>query len=117
MASVITLIILTISAPDRTTISRRAVTLPVIRPAKVAQGLLHVLTDITSLQVYRAGQWLEAQHDAKSRRKRCKLHSAVDAFSGMNSARFSKSEPQFDAYSHWRYQSPSSGGGCFSQSS
>jgi Transposase DDE domain len=32
MASVITLMDLTISAPDHTTISRRAVTLPVVKP-------------------------------------------------------------------------------------
>jgi hypothetical protein len=37
----------------------------------------------TGLQVYGAGQWLEAKHGAKSRRKRRKLHLAVDAASGM----------------------------------
>jgi len=30
---------------------------------------LHVLIDSTGLQVYGAGQWLEAKHGAKSRRK------------------------------------------------
>ena len=33
--------------------------------------------------VYGAGQWLEAKHGAKSRRKWRKLHLAVDAGSGM----------------------------------
>jgi Transposase DDE domain len=49
---VITLMELTISAPDRTTISRRAVKLPV----QVPHRQLHVFIDITVLQVYVAGQ-------------------------------------------------------------
>jgi hypothetical protein len=69
MASVITLMDLTISAPDHSTISRRAVTLPVIQAASVPHGPLHLLIDSTGLQVYGAGQWLEAKHGAKSRRK------------------------------------------------
>src|SRR5471032_535053 len=83
MASVITLMDLTISAPDHSTISRRAVTLPVIQPAHVPHGPLHVLIDSTGLQVYGAGQWLEAKHGAKSRRTWRKLHLAVDAANGM----------------------------------
>jgi transposase len=83
MASVITLMDLTIAAPDHTTVSRRAVTLPVIQPASVPSGPLHVLIDSTGLQVYGAGQWLEAKHGAKSRRKWRKLHLAVEANSGM----------------------------------
>jgi hypothetical protein len=83
MASVLTLMDLTISAPDHTTVSRRAVNLSVIQPAPVPHGPLHVLTDSTGLQVYGAGQWLEAKHGAKSRRKWRKLHLAVDAASGM----------------------------------
>ncbi len=72
MASVLTLMDLTISAPDHTTVSRRAVTLPVIKPASVPHGPLHVLIDSTGLQVYGAGQWLEAKHGTKSRRQwRC----------------------------------------------
>ena len=55
MASVIMLMDLTISAPDRTTISRRAITLPVIRPASVPHGPLHLLIDSKGLQVYGAG--------------------------------------------------------------
>jgi transposase len=87
MASVITLMDLTISAPDHSTISRRAVTLPVIQPESVPHGPLHLLIDSTGLQVYGAGQWLEAKHGAKSRRKWRKLHLAVDAANGMIVAR------------------------------
>jgi hypothetical protein len=85
MTSVLTLMDLTISAPDHTTVRRRAVKLAVIQPTLVAvpQGPLHVLIDSTGLQVYGAGQWLEAKHGAKSRRKWRKLHLAVDAASGM----------------------------------
>jgi hypothetical protein len=49
-------------------------------------GPLHVLIDSTGLQVYGAGQWLEAKHGAKSRRKWRKLPLAVDASSGMIAA-------------------------------
>jgi transposase len=83
MESVITLMDLTISAPDHSTISRRAVTLPVIQAASVPNGPLQLLIDSTGLQVYGAGQWLEAKHGAKSRRIWRKLHLAVDASNGM----------------------------------
>jgi IS5 family transposase len=83
MASVLKLMDLTISAPDHTTVSRRAVKLPGIQPAQVPYGALPVLIDSTGLQVYGASQWLEAKHGAKSRRKSRKLHLAVDAASGM----------------------------------
>jgi hypothetical protein len=49
----------------------------------VPHGALHVLIGSTELQVYGAGQWLEAKHGAKSRRKWRKLHLAVDADSRM----------------------------------
>ena len=77
MASVITLMDLTISAPDHSTISRRAVTLPVVQPNSVPHGPLHLLIDSTGLQVYGAGQWLEAKHGAKSRRKSWKVRSSI----------------------------------------
>jgi hypothetical protein len=59
MTSVLSLMGLTISAPDHTTVSRRAVTLPVIQAASIPHGPLHVLIDSTGLQVYGAGQWLK----------------------------------------------------------
>src|SRR5271165_2846413 len=79
MTSVLTLMGLTISAPDHSTISRRTAALPVIQPASVPHGPLHALIDSTGLQVYGAGQWLEAKHGAKSRRTWRKLHLAVEA--------------------------------------
>ena len=83
MASVLTLMGLTISAPDHSTVSRRVVALPVVQAAPLPQGPLHLLIDSTGLQVFGAGQWLEAKHGAKSRRTWRKLHLAVDAASGM----------------------------------
>jgi hypothetical protein len=83
MTSVFTLLGLALSAPDHSTVSRRAVTLPVIQPASVPHGPLHVLIDSTGLQVYGAGQWLEAKHGTKSRRTWRKLHLAVDAARGI----------------------------------
>jgi Transposase DDE domain len=69
LASVLTLMDLTMSAPDHTTVSRRAVNLRAIRPATVPHGPLHVLIDSTGLKVYGAGQWLEVKHGGKLRRK------------------------------------------------
>ena len=45
MTSMLSLMDLTISAPDHTTVSRRAVTLPVIQATSVLHGPLHVLID------------------------------------------------------------------------
>ena len=83
MASVLTLMNLTITAPDHTTVSRRAVGRPVLKSPPAPKGPLHVLIDSTGLQVFGAGQWLEEKHGAKSRRTWRKLHLAVDADSGM----------------------------------
>jgi len=49
--SVLTVMGLTLSAPDHSTVSRRAVALPVIQPAQAPLGPLHVLIDSAGLQV------------------------------------------------------------------
>ncbi|MGF6851384.1 transposase [Paraburkholderia sp. CI3] len=82
MDSVITLMGANLSAPDHTTVSRRAVNLPPL-PAELLSGALHVLIDSTGLEVFGAGQWLVEKHGVKSRRTWRKLHLAVDANSGM----------------------------------
>ena len=61
ITSVLTLMDLTLSAPDHSTVSRRAVTLPAIPPTSVPAGPLHVLIDSTGLQVYGAGQMAGGQ--------------------------------------------------------
>ena len=50
MASVLTLMGLTLSGPDHTTVSRQAVTLPMIPAPSVPEGPLHMLIDSTGLQ-------------------------------------------------------------------
>ena len=79
----LTLMNLTITAPDHTTVSRRALGLMVTKSTSAPKGPLHVLIDSTGLQVFGAGQWLEEKHGAKSRRTWRKLHLAVDADTGM----------------------------------
>jgi hypothetical protein len=49
MASVLKLMDLTVSAPDHTTVSRCAATLPVTQPAQMPHGPLYVLIDSTGL--------------------------------------------------------------------
>jgi hypothetical protein len=66
ITSVLSLMGLTISVPDHTTVSRRAVSLPIIPATLVPHGPLQVWIDSTGLQVYGAGQWQEAKHGAKS---------------------------------------------------
>src|ERR1700710_7967 len=87
MTSVLSLMGLTISAPDHTTVSRRAVTLPVTQATSIPHGPFHVLIDSTGLEVYGAGQWLEAKHGAKSCRTWRKLHLAGVVARGMVGAR------------------------------
>jgi hypothetical protein len=53
MASVITLMHVTISAPDHSTISRRAAGLSVIEPDTVPRGPLHLLIDSTGRNTVR----------------------------------------------------------------
>ena len=50
MTSIITLMDLTILAPEHTTISRRAVRLPVIEPEAAPHGPLHLLIDSAGLR-------------------------------------------------------------------
>jgi hypothetical protein len=72
MASVLTLMDLMIAAPDHTTVSRRAVNLPVIQLAPVPHGPLHVLIDSNGLQVYGAsnGWWRNMAQTASGGRCR-----------------------------------------------
>ncbi|PZM14323.1 IS5 family transposase [Rhizobium tubonense] len=86
LGSVLQLMGLNLPVPDHTTLSRRARTwkpsVGLDDGAAVPGGPLHVLVDSTGLQIYGAGQWLKEKHGAKSRRKWCKLHLALDADNG-----------------------------------
>lgn len=78
MASVFTLMNVSLNVPDHTTVSRRAAVLPPL-PHIPAVGEVHILIDSTGLKVYGAGQWREEKHGARARRDWRKLHLAVDA--------------------------------------
>lgn len=78
MASVFTLMKVSLNVPDHTTVSRRAAVLPPL-PRILSEGDFHILIDSTGLKVYGAGQWLEEKHGIRARRDWRKLHLAVDA--------------------------------------
>ena len=78
MASVFSMMHLSLTVPDHSTVSRRAVVLPPL-PCIPAEGEVHILIDSTGLKVYGAGQWLEEKHGTRARRDWRKLHLAVDA--------------------------------------
>ena len=85
LGSLLQLMGLSLAVPDHTTLSRRARTWGSPRQYDrqlPRDGPVHVLVDSTGLQIYGAGQWLEATHGARSRRGWRKLHLAVDADSG-----------------------------------
>jgi len=112
MASVLTLLDLTISVPDHTTVSRRAVTLPVIQPASVPPGPLHVdrqhrPAGLRSGSMAGGETWREVAPDLQSAsrpappgdrlRRWRKLHRAVDAASGMIVAQTLTDQDTYDA--------------------
>ena len=81
IGSIIGLLGLTLRVPDHTTLSRRAATLAVPRPA-AADGdarPIHLLVDSTGLKLCGAGAWLVKKHGTKRRRAWRKLHLGMDA--------------------------------------
>jgi hypothetical protein len=84
MASIFGLLDVPLSAPDHSTLSRRARTMESIsKGCALPDGSIHLLIDSTGLKVFGAGEWLQEKHDAKARRTWKKLHLAVDADTGM----------------------------------
>src|SRR3954466_9818313 len=79
---------LTLRVPDHTTLSRRAATLEVPRPAAGSTDAggnaapLHLLVDSTGLKLFGGGEWLIEKHGTKTRRSWKKLHLGVDADTG-----------------------------------
>jgi hypothetical protein len=86
LSSVLAFMGLELPVADHSTLSRRArAWKPSARrncSRAVPRGPLHVPVDRTGLQIYGAGQWLEAKHGTKSRRGWRKLHLVLDADSG-----------------------------------
>jgi hypothetical protein len=81
VGSVIRLLGLDLAVPDHFTLSRRAETLPVVRPASSAEPM-HLLVDSTGLKLSGAGEWLVEKHGTSRRRSWRKLHIGVDADTG-----------------------------------
>ncbi len=81
IGSIIRLLCLDLAVPDHSTLSRRAETLPVVRPAS-SSAPVHLLVDSTGLRLCGPGEWLVEKHGARTRRSWKKLHLGVDADTG-----------------------------------
>ena len=68
LRSVVTLLGLSLAVPDRTTFSRRSLSLPLSAECKQAASLVHVVIDSTGLKVYGAGEWQREKHGVRGRR-------------------------------------------------
>ena len=74
---------LDLAVPDHSTLSRRAETLEVPRPAPGPRGEpVHLLVDSTGLKLCGAGEWLAEKHGASKRRSWRKLHIGMEAGTG-----------------------------------
>ena len=83
IGSVLQLLGLDLPVPDHSTLSRRAETLEVPRPASGSGGgPMHLLVDSTGLKLCGPGEWLKEKHGTKRRRAWRALHLATDADTG-----------------------------------
>ena len=81
IGSIIRLLGLDLAVPDHSTLSRRAETLQLVRPASSTDPV-HLLVDSTGLRLCGPGEWLVEKHGARTRRSWRKLHLGVDANTG-----------------------------------
>jgi Transposase DDE domain len=81
IGSIIRLLGLDLAVPDHTTLSRRAETLPVLRPRSSSEPV-HLLVDSTGLRLGGPGEWLVEKHGTRTRRSWRKMHIGVDADTG-----------------------------------
>jgi hypothetical protein len=84
IASILQLLGLDLTVPpDHTTLSRRAETLEVPRPAtRPSEEPIHLLVDSTGLKLCGPGEWLVERHGTRTRCGWRKLHLATDADTG-----------------------------------
>src|SRR5271154_4669116 len=68
-----------IAIPDHTTLSRRGVGLTVLPRDIHRTEPLNLVVDSTGLKIYGEGEWLDAKHGSRSRRRWRKLHLGIDA--------------------------------------
>jgi hypothetical protein len=81
IGSLIRLLGLDLAVPDHSTLSRRAETLQLVRPASSTEPV-HLLVDSTGLRLCGPGEWLVEKHGSRTRRSWKKLHLGVDADTG-----------------------------------
>jgi Transposase DDE domain len=81
IGSIIRLLGLDLAVPDHSTLSRRAETLQIARPAS-SRAPVHLLVDSTGLRLCGPGEWLVEKHGTRTRRSWKKLHLGVDADTG-----------------------------------
>src|ERR671917_740623 len=83
IGSILHLLGLDLAVPDHSTLSRRAETLEVPRPASGPRGEpVHLLVDSTGLKLCGAGEWLAEKQGTSQRRSWKKLHIGMDAGTG-----------------------------------
>jgi Transposase DDE domain len=83
IGSILHLLGLDLAVPDHTTLSRRAETLAVPRPASGPSGEpVHLLVDSTGLKLCGPGEWLVEKHGTRTRRGWRKPHLTTDADTG-----------------------------------
>ena len=83
IGSILHLLGLDLAVPDHSTLSRRAATLEVPRPASGPRGEpVHLLVDSTGLKLCGPGEWLAEKHGTRTRRSWRKLHIGMDAGTG-----------------------------------
>jgi hypothetical protein len=83
IGSILCLLGLDLAVPDHSTLSRRAETLEVAKPAPATSGEpVHLLVDSTGLKLCGPGEWLVEKHGTRTRRGWRKLHLGTDADTG-----------------------------------
>jgi hypothetical protein len=68
-----------IAIPDHTTLSRRGVGLTILPRDIYRTEPLNLVVDSTGLKIYGEGEWLDAKHGSRSRRRWRKLHIGINA--------------------------------------
>src|SRR5271165_5408610 len=78
MKSIVDLLGVELAIPDHTTFGRRGGGLTVLPQRVERNEPLHLLIDSTGVKIYGEGEWLDQKSGVRSRRRRCKLHLAVE---------------------------------------
>jgi hypothetical protein len=84
LSSILTLLDLTLSVPDHTTLSRRGKNLKVSKAPRVGTntGPIHLIVDSTGLKFHGPGEWTLEKHGTKRRKSWRALHIGTNAETG-----------------------------------